>query len=234
MTQIRKLTPEYLDELKRVYLTVCGSPVTDLLSHISALEAENVALVCRVKSAEKSSLEHKRKIDANKSVYLNVVEANKEALAKAEQERDQLKAENAELVGHLKHIAHTYCGIEIGKPLEGIDEPETDVSMVAAFVEGVIDEQAHRADKAEQELEMAYREVHKLRAQVSELVLLKQSPLYISGTPHQTVLEWIGPVLKWHKVWSMDCPCSCPACQQGCTELSHLTVIKEKLEKASP
>lgn len=62
-----------------------------------------------------------------------------------------LRAENEELIGHLKHIAFTYCGIEIGKPLEGIDEPETDVSMVAAFVEGVIDEQAFRADKAESE-----------------------------------------------------------------------------------
>lgn len=86
-----------------------------------------------------------------------------------------LQKENAELNGQLKHIAFTYCGIEIGKPLEGIDEPETNVSMVAAFVEGAIDEQAFRADKAGSErdsLTLALAEKVKENSKLREALML--------------------------------------------------------------
>ena len=70
----------------------------------------------------------------------------------------QLKRENNALIKEVERLTYNpsmislnLFGIEIGKPLEGIDEDGTDLSMVYSFVEGEIDKQAYRADKAEQE-----------------------------------------------------------------------------------
>ncbi len=75
-------------------------------------------------------------------------------LAKHEQieiELNAAKSEVKEYKQHLSQISLNLCGIKIGEVLEGIDEPETDFWMVYSFVEGAIDKQAYRADKAELE-----------------------------------------------------------------------------------
>ena len=56
-------------------------------------------------------------------------------------QKEKACAETAESL--LKHIAHTYCGIDIGG--------ETTLDMVPAFVEGQIDKQSDRADAAERQ-----------------------------------------------------------------------------------
>lgn len=69
---------------------------------------------------------------------------------------DCVEAEFARtLEKHLRHIAHTYCGVAIG-------EDGTTLEMVAAFVEGQIDKQSDRADSAEVERDAALARVEEL------------------------------------------------------------------------
>ncbi len=81
----------------------------------------------------------------------------------------ELQREVERLKGELELISLNLCGVKIGERLEGIDEPETDLSMVYHFVEGEIDKQAYLKDQAEaerdtlaQELETALKSNHAL------------------------------------------------------------------------
>lgn len=78
-------------------------------------------------------------------------------------ELERVTAERDDFHGDLCKISEQLCGIKIGEPLEGIDEPETDVGMVYSFVEGTIDKQAYRADKAEAENADLKRQVEELQ-----------------------------------------------------------------------
>ena len=66
-------------------------------------------------------------------------------------QKEKARAETAESL--LKHIAHTYCGIDIGG--------ETTLDMVPAFVEGQIDKQSDRADAAERQRDACIAEANR-------------------------------------------------------------------------
>ena len=96
----------------------------------------------------------------------------------AESNRDELHKT-------LCQISENLCGMKIGKPLEGIDEDETDISMVYAFVEGEIDKQAYLRDKAEAEL----TQLRKVCDELADRLKITDNHL----------LKLIGVTTAWHE-----------------------------------
>ncbi len=106
----------------------------------------------------------------------------------------ELQREVERLKGELELISLNLCGVKIGERLEGIDEPETDLSMVYHFVEGEIDKQAYLKDQAEaerdtlaQELETALKSNHALREELKKIMAFGLSSFQRMEMLHQAI-----------------------------------------------